>query len=387
MEQVRLLSNLESSRHKLLQMVLFGQPELDEALAKPAMRQLKDRITHSFRMRPLTQDEVGKYISFRLHTAGYRGPDLFSAAAVAAIARASDGLTRRINILADKSLLAAFAENTHAITPRHVRAAVADSDFAPLGRRAPRWAYASAGATLLAAGVLAGAGLYALLEQREPEPRAAAPQALAAAPQPAAAAPAPPAAPVPPGPAAPIPPGPAASPQADPAAQVSARAATPVPPASAAAPERAGRGEAAAPPAAGEPAPEKPAAPLLAREQLRRLSGYAPGGNRLLRERIAAAREKLQSEPDESFSIELFTTENSDAARMERFLMRARDMVPLTDVYVVPIAAGARYRILVLYGTFAERAAASEAARRLPPKYQKAFQTELRTFAEVRALL
>ena len=74
LEQVRLLSNLESSRHKLLQIVLFGQPELDESLDKPSMRQLKDRITHSFRTRPLVGDEVGKYVAFRMRAAGYKGP-------------------------------------------------------------------------------------------------------------------------------------------------------------------------------------------------------------------------------------------------------------------------------------------------------------------------
>src|SRR5512143_1649721 len=85
LEQVRLLSNLETSRHKLLQIVLFGQPELDEALAKPTLRQLKDRITHSFRTRPLLADEVAKYVSFRMRAAGYKGPEVFSAAAIAAI--------------------------------------------------------------------------------------------------------------------------------------------------------------------------------------------------------------------------------------------------------------------------------------------------------------
>ncbi|MFY9315564.1 MAG: AAA family ATPase, partial [Burkholderiales bacterium] len=133
LEQVRLLSNLESSRHKLLQIVLFGQPELDESLAKPTMRQLKDRITHSFRTRPLAPDEVAKYVSFRMRTAGYKGPELFSDAAIAAIARASSGLTRRINVLCDKALLAAFAGDTHGVTPREVRSAIADSDFAPVG--------------------------------------------------------------------------------------------------------------------------------------------------------------------------------------------------------------------------------------------------------------
>src|SRR3970282_144757 len=108
LEQVRLLSNLESSRHKLLQIVLFGQPELDEALAKTSMRQLKDRITHSFRTRPLAVDEVSKYVSFRMRAAGYKGPEVFSKAAIAAVARASSGLTRRLHVLFDKSLLAAF---------------------------------------------------------------------------------------------------------------------------------------------------------------------------------------------------------------------------------------------------------------------------------------
>jgi len=83
LEQVRLLSNLESNRHKLLQIVLFGQPELDATLAKSTLRQLRDRITHSFRMRPLAPPEVAKYLSFRMRAAGYRGPDVFAPRAVA----------------------------------------------------------------------------------------------------------------------------------------------------------------------------------------------------------------------------------------------------------------------------------------------------------------
>ena len=94
LEQVRLLSNLESSRHKLLQIVLFGQPELDATLAKASLRQLRDRVTHSFRMRPLAPGEVARYLAFRMRAAGYRGPDLFAARAANLLARASDGLTR-----------------------------------------------------------------------------------------------------------------------------------------------------------------------------------------------------------------------------------------------------------------------------------------------------
>jgi MSHA biogenesis protein MshM len=153
LEQVRLLSNLESNRHKLLQIVLFGQPELDETLAKPALRQLRDRITHSFRTRPLATLEVTKYLSFRMRAAGYRGPDVFTQRALRLIARASGGLTRRINILADKALLSAYTESTHAITDRHVRAAIADSEFA--AARKPRLALYVAAAA--AAGVAIGA--------------------------------------------------------------------------------------------------------------------------------------------------------------------------------------------------------------------------------------
>ncbi|MEK7361010.1 MAG: AAA family ATPase, partial [Pseudomonadota bacterium] len=74
LEQVRLLSNLESSHSKLLQIVLFGQPELDEHLSMPHMRQLKERITHSFRLEPLLRSDVEAYLDFRMRAAGYRGP-------------------------------------------------------------------------------------------------------------------------------------------------------------------------------------------------------------------------------------------------------------------------------------------------------------------------
>jgi type II secretory pathway predicted ATPase ExeA len=326
LEQVRLLSNLETSRHKLLQIVLFGQPELDEALNKPSMRQLKDRITHSFRTRPLTADEVAKYVSFRMRTAGYKGPDVFSAAAIAAITRASSGLTRRINVLCDKSLLAAFAANTHAVTPRQVRAAIADSDFAPIAGSRRRGARALAAAALLAFGAVAGAGVFYWLDRGRNASAASAPVAP-----------------------------------------------SPVPPAS--------------PVQAPAQVPEKPALPLLVPEQLRRLEGYNAGRNPLLRERIAATREKLESEPDTSYSIALFIAENSDAARAERFLMRARELVPLSEVYVIPVANGSRYFLRMAYGTYPGKEAAAEAAKRLPPKYQNAFRFELRRFAELRAAI
>jgi len=157
LEEIRLLSNLESNRHKLLHIVLFGQPELDEHLALPNMRQIKERIIHSFRLEPLVRDDVSQYIEFRMRAAGYRGPSVFTTAALRMIAQASQGLTRRVNILADKALLAAFADGTHQVTVKQARAAVRDSEFKRMGgRRGRAWWIAGAG---LAAGLAIGLAL------------------------------------------------------------------------------------------------------------------------------------------------------------------------------------------------------------------------------------
>lgn len=129
LEEIRLLSNLETKHDKLLQIVLFGQPELDENLNQANIRQLRERITHSFNLAPLQTKEIGEYLMFRLRAAGYFGPPMFTASAVKKLANAADGLVRRVNILADKALLAAFAENVYEVTPKHVQAAISDSEF------------------------------------------------------------------------------------------------------------------------------------------------------------------------------------------------------------------------------------------------------------------
>ncbi|MEO8156963.1 MAG: AAA family ATPase [Betaproteobacteria bacterium] len=129
LEEIRLLSNLETQHHKLLQIVLFGQPELDENLRQQNIRQLRERITHSFHLMPLDPEDVRAYLDFRLKAAGYHGPDLFSRRVIAYMAKACDGLTRRLNLVADKAMLAAFAEGTHNVTLNHVKAAIRDSEF------------------------------------------------------------------------------------------------------------------------------------------------------------------------------------------------------------------------------------------------------------------
>ncbi len=173
LEEIRLLTNLETRHDKLLQIVLFGQPELDDNLALREIRQLKERITHSFYLVPLKSEEVGDYLMFRLRAAGYAGPPLFTARAVRCLARQANGLVRRVNILADKSLLAAFAANTYQVTPRHVRAAIQDSDFSAVSAPALPYRWLMAG--MLAIGlIIATAWVYFA-----PGPIAQAPQSSA----------------------------------------------------------------------------------------------------------------------------------------------------------------------------------------------------------------
>ena len=161
LEEIRLLSNLETAHSKLLQIVLFGQPELEENLRQPQIRQLRERITHSFRLSPLKPDEIRDYLNFRLRAAGYRGPDLFVQPIVNAIAKSSNGLTRRVNLIADKALLAAFSENTHTIKIKHIKAAVRDSEFSHYEPPQPRLKFGLA-VLLFMVGAGLGIALYAL---------------------------------------------------------------------------------------------------------------------------------------------------------------------------------------------------------------------------------
>lgn len=135
LESLRLLSNLETEKRKLLQIVLFGQPELDRKLAEPSVRQLLQRIAFHYRLGSLGREEVGNYLAHRLRVAGYRGDELFAPRAVRSLHRASRGTPRLLNILAHKSLLAVYGEGKHAVLPRHVRQAAADTE----GAAAPGW--------------------------------------------------------------------------------------------------------------------------------------------------------------------------------------------------------------------------------------------------------
>ncbi len=134
LEEIRLLSNLETDQDKLLQIVLFGQPELDENLSDNSIRQLRERITHNFYLSPLSGNQIRDYLNFRVRSAGYHGPDLFDDKITRLITQHSKGLIRRINILADKILLAAYADGTTQLTIEHANKAAKDSVFSKQSR-------------------------------------------------------------------------------------------------------------------------------------------------------------------------------------------------------------------------------------------------------------
>lgn len=135
LEELRLLYNLQVGNSKLLQIVLFGQPELDGKLADPSVRQLRQRIAFHHRLTGLDGEEIALYLQHRLRVAGYRGDPLFSARAVRGLRRASRGTPRLINILAHKSLLTAFGEGRHTIGLGQVRRAARDTE----GAASPGW--------------------------------------------------------------------------------------------------------------------------------------------------------------------------------------------------------------------------------------------------------
>ncbi|MCA1797479.1 MAG: AAA family ATPase [Geobacteraceae bacterium] len=127
LEALRLLTNVETEKHKLLQVVLFAQPELDERLQQPHLRQLRQRISFSYTLSPLQDNSTAGYLNFRLKQAGYRGAPLFKPRTLRLLHQASGGIPRLLNILAHKALLAAYGEGMWQIKPSHVRAAIHDT--------------------------------------------------------------------------------------------------------------------------------------------------------------------------------------------------------------------------------------------------------------------
>ncbi|MEW5972921.1 MAG: AAA family ATPase [Pseudomonadota bacterium] len=135
LEALRLLTNLETEKSKLLQVVLFGQPELDAILARPSISQLRQRITFSYRLSPLDAASVADYVMHRLRMAGYNGPALLEGRSARLLAVASRGIPRLINILSHKALMSAYSKGERMLRPIHVRRAIDDTEYATR----PRW--------------------------------------------------------------------------------------------------------------------------------------------------------------------------------------------------------------------------------------------------------
>lgn len=125
LEQIRLLTNLETDKRKLLQVILLGQPELNRLLEKPELRQLAQRVTARYHLEPLSSQDLSAYLAYRLGKAGVERP-LFSPAAITKLYRLSGGIPRLINLISDRALLGAYARGEHMVTPGLLTTAAAE---------------------------------------------------------------------------------------------------------------------------------------------------------------------------------------------------------------------------------------------------------------------
>jgi MSHA biogenesis protein MshM len=139
LETLRLLTNLETEKRKLIQVVLFGQPELDKHLADPRVRQLRQRITFQFNLGNLARDELRNYLSHRLRVAGQPRASVFEDAAVRAIYRYTGGLPRLVNIIAHKAMILAYGQGSEKVQAWHVREAARDTPAARPGMTRRVW--------------------------------------------------------------------------------------------------------------------------------------------------------------------------------------------------------------------------------------------------------
>jgi MSHA biogenesis protein MshM len=128
LEALRLLTNLETESRKLLQVIIFGQPELEDKLNHPSVRQLRQRITFHYQLKPLSAEELGYYIQHRLAVAGYSRGKLFTNSALRHLGRESNRIPRLVNILANKAMLSAYGQGKRVVGVSDIKRAAADTD-------------------------------------------------------------------------------------------------------------------------------------------------------------------------------------------------------------------------------------------------------------------
>jgi len=159
MESLRLLTNLETEKFKLLHVVLFGQPELDELLNKKSVRQLKQRITFSYQLQPLERAGMDAYIVHRLVVAGFIKGMIFDEKALSRLFVASRGIPRLINILCHKALMVAYGQGIHHVDETMIRMAISDTEDTQLSSRRHPW-WRRMVATMAAVTILASVSSY-----------------------------------------------------------------------------------------------------------------------------------------------------------------------------------------------------------------------------------
>jgi MSHA biogenesis protein MshM len=330
LEEIRLLSNLETRHSKLLQIVLFGQPELDVNLNEQHIRQLKERITHSFDLGPLNEKDIEDYLISRLRTAGYFGPPLFTKGAVKRMAKASKGLVRRVNILADKALLAAFAENAYAITPKHVNVAINDSEFGAedTPQSATRTAYWLAAAGLVV-GLSVGFGVPLIKPYVESETATAPTIATVQIPS------------------------------------TSQDKSQPTPDAM---PTTSSTQE------AGGFTPEVAATSVAPSPEQAKTEPAAPAN--IVEARLLATQTWLAQQSPGTVSIQLMVGDNQEQMRTQ--LENLTSLVEVDNLFVYRTNVGGKPYISVLYGSFADRTSASKTLSELP-KALRTYKPQLRT--------
>lgn len=170
LEQVRLLTNLETASQKLLQIILIGQPELRVVLDRMELRQLAQRITGRYHLAPLSKSETASYVNHRLKVAGANG-EIFTDAALREVHRLSSGIPRIINVICDRALLGAFTQESHRVGPAMVRAAAGEV----YGRTfSPPWMKPLAIGSGIAAVAVMAFGIGLLMNRQKPPPLAAA---------------------------------------------------------------------------------------------------------------------------------------------------------------------------------------------------------------------
>ncbi len=356
LEEIRLLSNLESNKHKLLQLVLFGQPELNDVLGRSDMRQLKERITHNFVLEPLIHEDIAGYLDFRMRAAGYKGPTLFVSDAIKAIAKASLGLTRRVNIIADKALLAAYSNGGHQVGLAEVNAAVKDCDFSTTSFAKPRSKLPVILTLTVVVALVIGFWLGGYFSTPNLVAESAPMTAPVVAPsvtrvEPAVTTP-------------PVTPAASVTPTASaPAAQAPTVPATTLTPMPAAAPVDAPAAPIQKKEAASVPAVSSPP-PAIASDALPKTAMLPLAA--LTQARVDEGRVWLKSADDKHWFIQLLATDETRADAVEMYLRRAQKAKEIDDVRVYVSDVPGSTRIGVIFGDFESRDAAYSALRSLP---------------------